>query len=152
MPGETVLLVDPDADVQATVGRLLVHHGYRVVGVPDAAAALETAHGTPPDVVIVDPAPDRSLAAGHAVLRELGGLRGIPVIAVTADVVRHPVAALLAEGYVAAAAKPCPLSILARSVRRVLDARGPAPPPPGSFDAPSDPESPTEDTEDTEDR
>ncbi|MFL5540192.1 MAG: response regulator [Longimicrobiaceae bacterium] len=128
MPGETVLLVDPDADVQATIGRLLVHHGYRVVGVRDAAAALEAAQGEAPDVVIVDPSPGRNLVAGHAVLRELGGLRGIPVIAVTADVVRLPVASLLAEGYAAAAAKPCSLAVVVRAVRRVLDAR-PAPPP-----------------------
>jgi CheY-like chemotaxis protein len=149
MAGETVLLVDPDADVQATVGCLLVHHGYRVVGVGDAAAALEAALGEAPDVVIVDPSPRRG-GAGHTVLRELGGLRGIPVIAVTADVIRLPVAHLLAEGYAAAAAKPCSLTVVVRAVRRVLDARAAVSPPPASSDEQSKRKSLTEGTGDTE--
>ncbi|HET7228575.1 MAG TPA: response regulator [Longimicrobium sp.] len=127
MPGELVLLVDPDRDVQATVGTLLVHEGYRVVAAPDTAAALEAVRGQVPDVVIVDPAPAPRILTGHTVLRELGGLRGIPVIAVTADVIRFPVDRLLAEGYTAAQAKPCSPRTIARTVRRILDTRkGPA--------------------------
>jgi CheY-like chemotaxis protein len=133
MAGETVLLVDPDDDVHATFGRILLHQGYRVVAARDAAEALAAAQGEPPDLVIVDPAPGPRRNARHTVLRELGGLRGIPVIAVTADVIRFPVDRLLAEGYAAAATKPCSPRLMARTVRQLLDSRTSPPPPDGEL-------------------
>lgn len=150
MSGEMVLLVDPDGDVQATVGRMLVHEGYRVVAAADVEAALEAAREQAPDVVIVDPAPGSRRRAHHGVLHELGGLRGIPVIALTADVVRLPVDRLLAEGYTAAQAKPCSPRGIARTVRRILDTRHapveaaepPSPPEPARPEPGADPPSP----------
>jgi CheY-like chemotaxis protein len=47
------LVIDDDADVRATLERLLVRHGYEVASVGDANAALEHLRTQPPPSVIL---------------------------------------------------------------------------------------------------
>jgi CheY-like chemotaxis protein len=47
------LVIDDDADVRATLERLLVRHGYEVSSVGDANAALEHLRTQPPPGVIL---------------------------------------------------------------------------------------------------
>ncbi len=50
----TILVVDDDADVRATVGRTLERDGYQVLEAPNGETALRLARQARPDVIILD--------------------------------------------------------------------------------------------------
>jgi signal transduction histidine kinase len=76
---ERVLLVEDDAAVRAVAARILRHHGYTVVDVPDAEQAVLTAEHEPFDALLTDvrlpgtsgPELARRLRAAHPRLRVL---------------------------------------------------------------------------------
>jgi len=82
--GRTVLVVDDHEDAAETFAEMLEHHGCTVHVAHDGRAALEIAHGTKPDVVLLDlglPGMD-----GYDVARRLRAdrtLEGTKIVAVT---------------------------------------------------------------------
>ena len=80
MPGDQapiIVIVESDAAVRALVEAALSPAGYRVIGVPDSAGALEVLTSEPPDLLLLDfalPAKDGSalldtLASGAGMFR-----------------------------------------------------------------------------------
>jgi signal transduction histidine kinase/CheY-like chemotaxis protein len=79
-----VLLADDNADMRDYVHRLLAQH-YRVVSVPDGAAALEVMHRTRPDLLLADVM--MPVLDGFGLLRAVRAepaLRDIPVVLLSA--------------------------------------------------------------------
>lgn len=111
MPRNTVLIVDDDPDQHTVCGTLLEHAGYAVVHAFDGQEGVEMARLHQPRVVLMDirmPRMDgvsarRALAADTATA-------GIPVVALSADVLTWPEGRVMAEGFAGYLPKPCTLS------------------------------------------
>jgi signal transduction histidine kinase len=115
-----VFVVDDDEALLATLRDVLVAAGYRVATMQDGATALARIGVARPNLVILDlrlPAVD-----GWAVLQQLRadpGTRTLPVLAITGiDVERGN--EVLSAGADAFLAKPFSLSVLERTVSRLL--------------------------------
>jgi PAS domain S-box-containing protein len=119
---EWILVVEDEADVRAYSAHSLVELGYRVVSAPDADAALRLLQDRPVDLLFADVG--------------LPGLNGRE-LAEEARRIHPGLAVLFTTGYaqnaivhngvldidVAMISKPFNVDELARSVRRILDAR-----------------------------
>lgn len=120
MPAPTVLIVDDDPDQQTVCAVLLQHAGYQVLQASDGLEGVRVARQSRPDVVLMDvrmPLMDGITARRH--LSALPETRDIPVVALTADVLKWPEARALAEGFSALLPKPCNLERILAVVRRL---------------------------------
>ncbi len=123
MPPVTVLVVDDDPDHQTVCGVLLQHAGYRVLQARDGAEGVRMARDSRPDVVLMDMRmPRMDGIAARRELAESPETSGIPVVALTADVLKWPEARLLEEGFSALLPKPCNLHRILTVVRRLAPA------------------------------
>ncbi|HWK90220.1 MAG TPA: response regulator [Longimicrobium sp.] len=121
MSAQTILVVDDDPDQHRLCALLLEHAGYRVLHANDGVEGVALARAEQPDLVMMDIRMARM--DGVSARRELAAdpaTQGIPVVAVTADLMQWPPARLLDEGFVAYLAKPCDLRRLLRVVQGVL--------------------------------
>jgi CheY-like chemotaxis protein len=78
--------VDNLEEARGLLGGWLARHGYRVAEAEDGAAAVEEARRLVPDMILMDlkmPGMD-GIAAAQAIKGDVG-LRGVPIVAVTAD-------------------------------------------------------------------
>jgi CheY-like chemotaxis protein len=119
---KTILIVDDDPDQHATAGMFLQHSGYRVLSAYDRAGALEAVRTEQPDLVLMDLRLryDDGLAVAH-VLRAQPGLESVPVVVVTADVLRVREGVRL-EDVDAVVLKPCVPRDLLDIVRKTIGA------------------------------
>jgi two-component system cell cycle response regulator DivK len=118
MHARTVLVVDDDPDHQTVCGVLLQHAGYRVLQALDGAEGVRLARDARPDVVLMDVRmPRMDGITARRELAERPETRGIPVIAITADVLKWPEERVLDEGFSALLPKPC-------NLRRILSVVG----------------------------
>lgn len=119
--GRTVLVIDDDADIQATLKGLLEDEGYTVLTADDGLDGLDRLDGTHPDLILLDLMMPRM--DGYAFADELSrrGLRpAIPIIVLTADGrARQKAAQVSADGY---AEKPFSLLALLEQVNRLTGA------------------------------
>ena len=80
----TILLVDDDDEVWASLKTLLEGQGYRVTAACDERDAVERARHTPPDLILLEfgrvPTPE-ALAAGRRIRERAGLPAGVPVVA-----------------------------------------------------------------------
>ncbi|HEY7699351.1 MAG TPA: response regulator [Vicinamibacteria bacterium] len=120
----TILLIDDEIEVRATVSRLLQRAGYEVVTAANGAEALETARFVRADLIITD-----ILMPGKEGLETITELRHefpeLPVIAVSGGGIVDPSSYLtLAQklGADRALAKPFGFEELLSTVRELLDA------------------------------
>jgi len=142
---ETVLVVEDDEDVRATVVEMLSDLGYRVLKAKDAASALAIVEsGVPVDVLFSDvvmPGPLRSTEMARKVRERLPSIAVLFTSGYTDNAIVH--AGRLDEG-IDLLSKPYTQEALARKVRMVLQkaasgpARAPVPAPsPSIFLAPA---------------
>ncbi len=106
----SVLIVDDDPDQHTVCGVFLEHAGYRVLHAFDGQEGVEIARAQQPDLVLMDIRMRRmdGVAARRA-LAEDPATSGIPIVAVSADVLTWPEARVLHEGFAAHVTKPCNL-------------------------------------------
>lgn len=118
----SVLIVDDDPDQHTVCGVFLEHAGYRVLHAFDGQEGVEIARAQQPDLVLMDIRMRRmdGVTARRA-LADDPATSGIPVVAVSADVLTWPERRVLDEGFAAHVTKPCNLrgmgtlvSVLAR--------------------------------------
>ena len=86
-PPQTVLVVDNLADVRGLIGVLLARRGYRVAEADGGEQAVAEARRVVPDLILMDlkmPGGMDGVAAAQAIRGDVG-LRGVPIVAVTAD-------------------------------------------------------------------
>ncbi len=86
-PPQTVLVVDNLADVRGLIGHLLKRRGYRVAEAGGGEQAVAEARRVVPDLILMDLRMNGGMdgvTAARAIRGDLG-LRGVPIVAVTAD-------------------------------------------------------------------
>lgn len=122
---ETVLVVEDDEDVRATVVEMLASLGYRVLKARDALSALAIVEsGMPVDVLFSDvvmPGPLRSIEMARKVRQRLPGIAVLFTSGYTDNAIVH--AGRLDEG-IELLSKPYSQEALARKVRHVLTKGG----------------------------
>ena len=114
-----VMCVEDDPDIRmildfslATVG------GYQVCLCPGGQSALAQAPGFKPDLVLLDVMmPDLSGPETLAALREQPGMRGVPVVFMTAKAMPDEVEALLQYGATGVIVKPFDPVTLPQDIR-----------------------------------
>lgn len=106
----SVLIVDDDPDQHTVCGVYLEHAGYRVLHAFDGQEGVAIARAEQPELVLMDIRMRRmdGVAARRA-LAEDAATSGIPVVAVSADVLTWPEQRVLEEGFAALVTKPCNL-------------------------------------------
>lgn len=83
---QTILVVDNLDDVRGVIAGWLAREGYRVVEAKDGPGAVEEARRLVPDLILMDlkmPGMD-GIAAAQAIRGDVA-LRGVPIVAVSAD-------------------------------------------------------------------
>jgi two-component system cell cycle response regulator DivK len=110
MARSTVLIVDDDPDQHTVCGVFLEHAGYAVLHAFDGQEGVEIARDRQPDLVLMDIRMRRmdGVAARRA-LADDPATMGIPVVAISADVLTWPERRVLAEGFAGHLSKPCNL-------------------------------------------
>ncbi|KXU92474.1 two-component system sensor histidine kinase/response regulator [Caballeronia megalochromosomata] len=125
---ETVLVVEDDEEVRATVVELLADLGYRVLRAKDAQSALAIVEsGVPVDLLFTDvvmPGPLRSTELARKARERVPGIAVLFTSGYTDNAIVH--AGRLDEG-IDLLSKPYTHEALARRVRHVLGLRAPAP-------------------------
>jgi CheY-like chemotaxis protein len=117
--GRLVLSVEDNPQNSMLVDKVLRGAGYRVVHAVDGPAALRAAGGERPDLVLLDihlPGFDGFEALRR--LRALPGLEKVPMLALTADVLRGDRNAILAGGFDDYLPKPYRIDELLAMVER----------------------------------
>ena len=105
--GPVVLCVEDNPQNFLLVDKVLSQEGYRVLHAIDGPAALRSAEAQPPDIVLLDihlPGIDGFETLRR--LRALPGLARVPILALTADVLRGDRNAIMSEGFDDYLAKP----------------------------------------------
>jgi two-component system cell cycle response regulator DivK len=95
----TILYVEDDTNNRILIRRVLMAEGYEVVEAEDGPAGIELAQTSQPDLVLMDiNLPDMDGYEATARLRSLDSMRGVPIIALTANVMRGDREKTLAAG------------------------------------------------------
>jgi CheY-like chemotaxis protein len=124
MRRKSVLIVDDDPDQHVLAGLYLEHAGYAVLHAGNGLEAYRTARAARPSLVLMDMRmPELDGASAFRLFAGDAETRGIPVVAVTADVVQWPESRSLREGFAGHVSKPCDLVRILEVVQRVI---GPA--------------------------
>jgi CheY-like chemotaxis protein len=123
MSRKTILIVDDDADQHTVCGVFLEHAGYTVLHAFDGLEGVEMARAHRPALVLMDiRMPRMDGIAARRMLAAEPVTAGIPVVAVSADVLTWPERRVMQEGFAAHLPKPCNLdrisALVARLVRR----------------------------------
>jgi CheY-like chemotaxis protein len=128
MAPKTVLIVDDDPDQHVLCGLYLEHAGYAVLHAHDGREALDVARASRPSLVLMDLRMPRM--DGAAAFRQMSlddRTRGIPVVALSADVLEWSETRALREGFAGHLSKPCDLRRI-REMVHALIGPGEAPP------------------------
>lgn len=117
---KTILLVEDDVDARDIYRTTLNHVGYRVIEAPTVQAARDAVRAFLPDIVVLD----CRLPDGDG-LELVNGWRdskmgNVPVIVVSAHRERQDLDAAVLAGADLFVPKPCPGSVLAAHVERVI--------------------------------
>ena len=123
MPIQTVLLVDDEPDIRTVATLALGAVGGLDVTVAESGqVALELASRLRPDVIVLDMMmPGMDGLTTLANLRRDGDLAHIPVVFMTARVLKVEIERYLAAGAIGIIAKPFDPMTLAAELRRIVD-------------------------------
>lgn len=87
--GPTILYVEDNPDNRLLVRRILLVEGYNVVEAPNAAAALDVLKDVRPDLILMDiNMPDVDGYTLTSQIKGISALQGVPIVALTANVMR----------------------------------------------------------------
>ena len=117
-PPQTVLVADNLADVRALLGAMLGRLGYRVAEADGGEQAVEQARRVVPDLILMDlkmPGMD-GIAAAQAIRGDVA-LRGVPIVAISADNTEYYKGKAREAGFSDYLVKP----FAAEELREVLD-------------------------------
>ncbi len=85
----TILCIEDNADNRMLVKRILEAEGYRFLGADDAAAALELIARDTPDLILMDiNMPDIDGYTLTTRLRSMPDMQNVPIVALTANVMK----------------------------------------------------------------
>ena len=117
----TVLYVEDNVDNRTLVRRILMAEGYTLLEAVNAAQALEILKDTQPDLILMDiNMPDMDGYSLTAKIKDTPGLESIPIIALTANVMRGDRERSLEAGCDGYIQKPIDIDLLSEQIERFL--------------------------------
>jgi two-component system, cell cycle response regulator DivK len=117
----TILYVEDNADNRTLVRRVLTAEGYSIIEAVNATQALEILNNTKPNLILMDiNMPDIDGYTLTAKIKETTGLELIPIIALTANVMRGDRERSLEAGCDGYIQKPIDIDALSEQVERFL--------------------------------
>jgi two-component system cell cycle response regulator DivK len=120
----TVLYVEDHPDNRMLVRRILMAYGYGVLEAEDARGALEVVKTQTPDLILMDiNMPDIDGYTLTSRLKAYPNLAGVPIIALTANVMKGDRERSLEAGCDGYIQKPIDVDNLASQIERFLAAR-----------------------------
>ena len=125
LAGARVLLVEDNQTNREVVQEMLEHEGMQVVTATDGREAIETLQrGESPDIILMD-LNMRGMGGIEATraIRGMPGFDALPIVALTADVMKENRDACLAAGMSDFATKPIDIEQLLSTLRRWLGSR-----------------------------
>ena len=117
----TILYVEDNIDNRTLVRRILMAEGYNLLEAVNAAQALETLQDNKPDLILMDiNMPDMDGYSLTAKIKSTPGLETIPIIALTANVMRGDREKSLEAGCDGYIQKPIDIDTLAEQIESFL--------------------------------
>ena len=117
----TILYVEDNSDNRKLVRRVLEVEGYAVVEAKDGAQALEQLQSEPIDLALMDiNMPDVDGYTLTAQIRSMPRFAGLPIVAVTANVMRGDRERSLQAGCDGYIQKPIDIDTLSEQIERFL--------------------------------
>jgi two-component system, cell cycle response regulator DivK len=120
----TILCIEDNAENRLLARRILEAEGYRFLEASSAAEALELIAGCIPDLILMDiNMPDTDGYALTAQLRSMSQMQYVPILALTANVLKGDCERSLAAGCDGYIQKPVDVDLLPSQVGEFLAAR-----------------------------
>jgi two-component system, cell cycle response regulator DivK len=120
----TILYVEDNPDNRLLVRRILVSADYGLLEAANAAKALELLKDTHPDLILMDiNMPDMDGYTLTAKIKAMPGFERVPIIALTANVMRGDKEKTLEAGCDGYIQKPLDIDQLLKEVERFLSRR-----------------------------
>jgi two-component system cell cycle response regulator DivK len=120
----TILYVEDNPDNRLLVKRVLLAEDYSLLEATDAAEALIVLQTTHPDLILMDiNMPDMDGYTLTARIKSLPGFERVPILAVTANVMRGDKEKTLEAGCDGYIQKPLDIDQLTREIERFLARR-----------------------------
>ena len=117
----TILYVEDNADNRTLVRRILIAEGYNLLEAANATQALEILKDTQPNLILMDiNMPDMDGYSLTTKIKETPGLESIPIIALTANVMRGDRERSLEAGCDGYIQKPIDIDLLSDQIERFL--------------------------------
>ena len=117
----TILYVEDNADNRTLVRRILIAEGYNLLEAANATQALEILKDTQPNLILMDiNMPDMDGYSLTTKIKETPGLESIPIIALTANVMRGDRERSLEAGCDGYIQKPIDIDLLSEQIERFL--------------------------------
>jgi len=117
----TILYVEDNVDNRTLVRRILMAEGYNLLEAMNAAQALEILNASQPDLILMDiNMPDMDGYSLTAKIKSTPGLESIPIVALTANVMRGDRERSLEAGCDGYIQKPIDIDLLSEQIERFL--------------------------------
>jgi two-component system cell cycle response regulator DivK len=117
----TILYVEDNIDNRTLVRRILLSEDYSLIEATNAAEALKVLEGTKPDLILMDiNMPDMDGYTLTAKIKALPGFQRVPILALTANVMRGDKEKTLEAGCDGYIQKPLDIDQLVKEVERFL--------------------------------
>jgi two-component system cell cycle response regulator DivK len=117
----TILYVEDNVDNRTLVRRVLTAEGYTIIEAVNAMQALEILRNTKPGLILMDiNMPDIDGYTLTTQIKGMPGLRSIPIIALTANVMRGDRERSLEAGCDGYIQKPIDIDALSEQIERFL--------------------------------
>ena len=117
----TILYVEDNIDNRTLVSRILMVEGYNLIEAVNAAEALKILETTKPDLILMDiNMPDMDGYTLTGKIKKMPGFESIPVIALTANVMRGDREKSLEAGCDGYIEKPVDIDLLPEQIQRFL--------------------------------
>ncbi|MEO8357271.1 MAG: response regulator [Chloroflexota bacterium] len=120
----TILYVEDNADNRTLVRRIIVSQNYSLLEAVNAAQALDILKNTRPDLILMDiNMPEMDGYTLTAKIKAMPGFERVPILALTANVMRGDKEKTLEAGCDGYIQKPLDVDQLIREVERFLSRR-----------------------------
>lgn len=117
----TILYVEDNSDNRTLVRRVLTAEGYTIIEAVNATQALEILKNTKPNLILMDiNMPDIDGYTLTTQIKGMSGLGSIPIIALTANVMRGDRERSLEAGCDGYIQKPIDIDALSEQIERFL--------------------------------
>ncbi len=117
----TILYVEDNRDNRMLVRRVLTAAGYNMIEAANAAEALKILETSKPDLILMDiNMPDKDGYTLTTEIREIPGLSNIPIIAITANVMRGDREKSFEAGCDGYIQKPIDIDLLTQQIQAFL--------------------------------